>query len=80
MNPIKAKDPCNATKAHNPPNCNHLVKSPCASGPQRSNKEWPILLGGVETAAVNTLQPSRKEVANNRLKILPKEHYKQITA
>jgi hypothetical protein len=39
------------------------VKSPCASGPHKSNNECPILFAGVETAAVKKLHPSRYELA-----------------
>lgn len=64
INPIKPKAPWSATKVHKPPICNQRVKSPCASGPHKSNNEWAILFEGVETAAVKTLQPSRNEEAS----------------
>ena len=44
---------------HKPPNKTHRENNPCASAPQRSNKECPIQLAGVETADVIKLQPSK---------------------
>ncbi|KAF1856410.1 hypothetical protein Lal_00048606 [Lupinus albus] len=58
-----AKAPCKATNVQRPPILNHTEKFPCASGPHKRSKECPILLAGVETAAVKKLQPSKKELA-----------------
>jgi hypothetical protein len=47
-----------------PPRLSHRLKLPPLSGPQRRSNECPDALLGVDTAAVNTLQPSKNEEAS----------------